>query len=71
MKHLFPALLAACLAMPAVAQSTDLLPPPPDAPGTVAYNEWLGRSFSEVMLNEADQEKRIEMLNVLVAEDYI
>ncbi|MGL4237848.1 ester cyclase [Tabrizicola sp.] len=57
------------LAGPTFAQ--DLLPPPPDAPGTVAYNEWLGRSFSEVMLNEADQAKRIEMLNILVAEDYI
>ncbi len=71
MRLLLSAVLAAGLALPAVGQSTDLLPAPPDAPGTVAYNEWLGRSFSEVMLNEADQAKRIEMLKVLVAEDYI
>lgn len=47
------------------------LAPAPAAPGTVEYNTWLGRSFSEVMLNEPDQAKRIEMLNVLVATDYI
>lgn len=71
MKPILSAVLAASFLLPAAAFATDLLPPPPDAPGTVAYNEWLGRSFSDVMLNEPDQAKRIEMLNVLVAEDYI
>jgi steroid delta-isomerase-like uncharacterized protein len=71
MKLLLSAVLAAVLLSPAALQAADLLPPPPDAKGTVRYNEWLGRSFSEVMLNEPDQAKRIEMLNVLVAEDYI
>lgn len=72
MKTLFiAAALANALAWPVFASATDLLPPPPAEKGTVAYNEWLGRSFSDVMLNEPDQNKRIEMLGVLVAEDYI
>lgn len=44
---------------------------PPAAPGTVAYNTWLGRSFSEVLLNERSQAKRVEILNRIVATDYI
>lgn len=44
---------------------------PPAAPGTVEYNTWLGRTFSEVLLNEPSQEKRIEILNKIVVEDYI
>ncbi len=44
---------------------------PPAAQGTVAYNTWLGRTFSEVMLNERSQEKRVEILNRIVATDYI
>ena len=44
---------------------------PPAAHGTVAYNTWLGRTFSEVMLNERSQEKRVEILNRIVATDSI
>lgn len=44
---------------------------PPAPVGTPAYNEWLGRTFSEVMLNERSQEKRVEILNRIVATDYI
>ncbi len=44
---------------------------PPSTPGTVAYNVWLGRSFSDVLLNEPSQAKRIEILNTIVAEDYV
>lgn len=44
---------------------------PPAAPGTVAYNEWLGRSFSDVLLNERSQDERIRILNKIVATDYI
>ncbi|HEV7229595.1 ester cyclase [Brevundimonas sp.] len=62
------AVLAVTLyASQATAQS--LTPPAPE--GTVAYNEWLGRTFSEVLLNERSQDRRIEILNVIVAEDYI
>lgn len=44
----------------------------PVAPvGTVAYNEWLGRTFSDVLLNEPDQEKRVDILERIVALDYI
>lgn len=51
------------------ATAQNLTPPAPE--GTVAYNEWLGRTFSEVLLNERSQDRRIEILNVIVAEDYI
>jgi predicted SnoaL-like aldol condensation-catalyzing enzyme len=61
---------ALMLASVAAAPATEL-PPPPAAPGTVAYNEWLGRSFSEVMLNERDDAARAKMLETLVTEDYI
>lgn len=67
--RLLPAILAAGFLMPALARA-DLAPPPAE-PGTVAYNEWLGRSFSDTMLNEADTALRDAMLDVLVAEDYV
>lgn len=44
---------------------------PPAAKGTVAYNEWLGRTFSAVLLNERSQDKRVQILNRIVATDYI
>lgn len=44
---------------------------PPAEPGTVDYNTWLGRTFSEVLLNERSQAKRVEILNRIVATDYI
>lgn len=69
MKSLLLSTAAAVLfGLPSLASD---LSAPPAAPGTVEYNTWLGRSFSEVMLNEPDQGKRIEMLNVLVAEEYL
>jgi predicted SnoaL-like aldol condensation-catalyzing enzyme len=55
---------------PHLAQASELTPPPAPV-GTIAYNEWLGRSFSDVLLNERSQEKRIEILNKIVAVDYI
>lgn len=67
--HAFPA-FAGFLMLSAGAMAGEL-PPAPGAPGTAEYNEWLGRSFSEVMLNEKDDATRNKMLAVLVAEDYI
>lgn len=67
-------LLLACasaLSLALSAAQAAELTPPPAAPGTVAYNEWLGRAFSDVMLNEPSQEKRVDILNRIVAEDYI
>ena len=71
LKPLLSLALAAVLLLPSVASATDLLLPPPGPPGTAAYNEWLGRQFSDTMLNEADTARRNEMLATLVAEDYI
>lgn len=71
MRNLPSVAFAAALLMSASAMAAELLPPPPGAPGSVAYNEWLGRSFSETMLNEKDTARRNEMLAVLVTEDYI
>ena len=51
------------------ASAQSLTPPAPV--GTVAYNEWLGRTFSEVLLNERSQAERVEILNRIVATDYI
>ncbi len=72
MKSLLKAARAAALLgsllMPAAAAE---LSPPPAPKGTIAYNEWLGRSFSDVLLNERSQEKRIAILNQIVALDYI
>ena len=44
---------------------------PPAPAGSVAYNEWLGRSFSDVLLNERSQEMRVRILNQIVALNYI
>ena len=44
---------------------------PPAAAGTVAYNTWLGRTFSEVLLNEPSQQERVKILNRIVATNYI
>jgi hypothetical protein len=57
-----PAILAAGLLLPALAPAAalarDVLPPPPDASGTAACNERLGRSFPDTMLNEEDTARR-------------
>lgn len=72
--------LALLAATPALAQTrTAALPggptagmaEPPAPTGTVAYNAWLGRTFSEVLLNERSQEERVRILNRIVATDYI
>lgn len=44
---------------------------PPGPAGTVAYNTWLGRTFSEVLLNTRDQAARVAILERIVARDYI
>ncbi len=59
--------LPALFAWPAAAQMSQ----PPGRPGTVAYNAWLGRTFSEVLLNTRDQAARVAILNRIVARDYI
>lgn len=64
------ALAATLASLPAVALAGGMTEPPA-APGTAAYNAWLGRTFSEVMLNEPEQEKRVEILNRIVKKDYI
>jgi predicted ester cyclase len=63
--------LAAGLAALAGSAFAAELTPPPAQPGTVAYNEWLGRSFSDVLLNEPSQEKRVAILEKIVALDYV
>ena len=63
------AVLALTLAATQVAAQD--LNGPPAAPGTAEYNAWLGRTFSEVLLNERSQERRVEILNRIVATDYI
>jgi predicted ester cyclase len=63
------AVLALTLAATQVAAQE--MTEPPTAPGTVEYNTWLGRTFSEVLLNERSQDKRVEILNRIVATDYI
>lgn len=54
-----------------VTAAQDRFVEPPAAPGTVAYNAWLGRMFSGVMLNERSQAERVRILNRIVATDYI
>ncbi len=54
----------------AIAHAADITEPPAPA-GTVAYNEWLGRTFSDTLLNETSQEKRVAILDRIVATDYI
>jgi predicted SnoaL-like aldol condensation-catalyzing enzyme len=44
---------------------------PPGPAGSIAYNEWLGRTFSEVLLNEPSQDARVAILDRIVAKDYI
>ncbi|MFB9991073.1 ester cyclase [Deinococcus oregonensis] len=44
---------------------------PPAAKGTVAYNRWLGETFSRDLLNTRSQEGRVQILNQIVAQDYI
>lgn len=68
--------LAMLAAVPALGQTRNPPTPgrmtePPAAPGTVAYNTWLGRTFSEVLLNERSQEERVRILNRIVATNYI
>jgi steroid delta-isomerase-like uncharacterized protein len=63
------AVLALTLAATEVSAQT--MTEPPARPGTVEYNTWLGRTFSEVLLNERSQENRVEILNRIVATDYI
>jgi predicted ester cyclase len=69
-RALLATLLAAGLAAaaPAAAQTMSA---PPAPPGTVAYNTWLGRTFSEVLLNTRDQAARVAILNRIVATGYI
>jgi predicted ester cyclase len=69
MKRLFCLLLLAIGSAAAFADAK--FTEPPAKPGTVAYNAWLGRMFSHVMLNERSQEARVRMLNRIVATDYI
>lgn len=59
----------ALFALPAFAQQGFV--EPTAKPGTVEYNTWLGRTFSEVLLNERTQEGRVKILNRIVAENYI
>ncbi|WP_375449522.1 ester cyclase [uncultured Devosia sp.] len=68
MRNILVALTFVALAGPALAQG---LTEPPAAPGTAPYNEWLGRTFSEVMLNTQDETARTDILNRIVATDYI
>ncbi|WP_198371058.1 ester cyclase [Roseomonas rosulenta] len=63
------ALLAATALAPAALAQT--MTEPPGAPGTVAYNEWLGRTFSEVLLNTRDQAARVRILERIVRTEYI
>jgi predicted ester cyclase len=39
--------------------------------GTVAYNEWLGRTFSDTMLNTEDDAERAEIIQQIVHPGYI
>ena len=62
---------SALAAFAPLASAQTKLTAPPDKPGSVAYNAWLGRSFSDVLLNEPSQPERIKILNRIVALDYI
>jgi predicted ester cyclase len=71
-----PLALGLAAATPAASQTMSappapLLSAPPAPAGTVAYNTWLGRTFSEVLLNTRDQAGRVAILNRIVATDYI
>ena len=69
MKAPFAAALALALSAGGTLAQTFTEPPAPA--GTVAYNEWLGRTFSEVLLNERSQDGRVRILDRIVAKDYI
>ena len=71
MQMLRLALIGATLAFSLSGATAREWTPLPSEPGSIAYNEWLGRTFSEVLLNEPSQEKRVEILNRIVATDYI
>lgn len=71
MKTLRLGLFGAAFVSALSAATAAELSPPPGEPGSIAYNEWLGRTFSEVLLNEPSQDKRVEILNRIVAVDYI
>jgi len=66
-RHLLPAALAAAVTPAAAQRMTE----PTARPGTIAYNLWLGRTFSEVLLNTKDQAERIRILERIVWPDYI
>jgi predicted SnoaL-like aldol condensation-catalyzing enzyme len=65
------AVAALALGSAAGAAAAGTLTEPPAPAGTVAYNEWLGRTFSEIMLNERSRAERVRILERIVAEDYI
>jgi predicted ester cyclase len=65
------ALAALLLAGNASLASAQTMSEPPAPPGTVAYNTWLGRTFSEVMLNTRDDAARARILERIVATGYI
>ena len=65
----FASLVAVAVSAGPVPAQTPAEPPGP--PGTADYNAWLGRTFSEVMLNTRSQEGRVKLLNRIVAADYI
>ena len=73
MKRRFAALLLAASFFAAATGTAhaQTFTEPTARPGTVAYNTWLGRTFSEVLLNTKSQEERVRILNRIVATDYI
>ena len=58
-------------ASPPVAPAPDGPLSPPAEPGTVAYNEWLGRTFSDTMLNTEDDEERSAIIEQIVHPGYL
>lgn len=63
------ALSASVRAGGAAPAAPDLRPPAPQ--GTVAYNRWLGVTFSRDLLNTRSQDERVRILERIVAKDYI
>ena len=70
MRHASVGAMLALALTAAMAEASAMTDPPAPA-GTVAYNEWLGRTFSQVLLNEPSQEERARILDRIVAKDYI
>jgi predicted ester cyclase len=70
-RHFMAALVGAIALGSSIAQAQNGFTEPPAKPGTVAYNTWLGRMFSDVMLNERSQDARVKILNRIVATQYI